>query len=52
MSTTYTASLKLGQPAVADRNWDQVLNANAALLDALAPIGGLCVTPLEVPMPA
>jgi hypothetical protein len=49
MSTTYTANLKLGQPAVADRNWDQALNANAALLDALAPIGGLCVTPLEVP---
>ena len=40
---------KLGKPAVADRYWDQALDANADLLDALAPVGGLCVTPLELP---
>ena len=49
MATSYAPNTKLGKPAVADRNWDQALNANADLLDALAPIGGLCVTPLEVP---
>ena len=50
MATSYSHSnTKLGKPAVADRNWDQALNANADLLDALAPIGGLCVTTLEVP---
>jgi hypothetical protein len=49
MATSYAPNTKLGKPAVADRNWDQALNANADRLDALAPIGGLCVTPLEVP---
>lgn len=49
MATSYAPNTKLGKPAVADRNWDQALNANADLLDTLAPIGGLCVTSLEVP---
>jgi hypothetical protein len=49
MATTYSINTKLGKPAVADRNWNVALNANADVLDALAPIGGLCVTTLEVP---
>jgi hypothetical protein len=49
MATSYTANTKLGKPAVADRNWNVPLNANIDLLDALAPIGGLCVTPAEIP---
>ena len=49
MATSYTVNTKLGKPAVADRNWNVPLDANADLLDALAPIGGLCVSPVEVP---
>jgi hypothetical protein len=49
MAASYTSNIKLAKPAVADRNWNLPLNANADLLDGLAPIGGLCVTPAEVP---
>ncbi|MDR3621602.1 MAG: hypothetical protein P4L85_19785 [Paludisphaera borealis] len=49
MSTLYTNNAKLGKPAVADRNWNLPLNANADALDALAPVGGLCVTTAEIP---
>lgn len=49
MSTTYTANAKLQKPAAADRNWDVPLNANADALDALAPVGGGCVTLHETP---
>jgi hypothetical protein len=49
MATSYTSNLKLGQPAVADRNWNVPLNANADLLDSLSPLGGLCVSTVEVP---
>ncbi len=49
MSTIYTHNAKLAKPAVADRNWNLPLNANADALDALAPIGGLCVTTAESP---
>jgi hypothetical protein len=49
MATSYTGNLKLGKPAVADRSWNLVLNANADQLDALAPVAGLCVSPLEMP---
>src|SRR4051812_25029482 len=49
MATSYTPNTKLRKPTVADRSWDVALNANSDLLDAIAPIGGLCVTPLEVP---
>jgi len=49
MSTTYTQKARLAKPAVADRNWNLPLNANADALDALAPIGGLCVTTAESP---
>jgi hypothetical protein len=49
MATSYTSNTKLGKPSIADRNWNLPLNANADLLDALAPIGGLCVSPVEVP---
>jgi hypothetical protein len=49
MATTYTNNAKLGKPSTADRNWNLPLNANADALDALAPVGGLCVTAAEVP---
>jgi hypothetical protein len=49
MATTFTSYTKLAKPAVADRNWNVPLNANADQLDGLAPLGGLCVTPAEVP---
>ena len=49
MSTTYTANIKLGQPALGDTGWSTPLNNNCATLDGLAPVGGLCVTVKEVP---
>lgn len=49
MSTIYTTNVKLGKPAAADRNWNLPLNSNADVLDALAPVGGLCVTTSEIP---
>lgn len=49
MATTYTNYVKLGKPGVADRHWNLPINANADALDALSPIGGLCVTPAEIP---
>jgi len=49
MSTIYTINAKLGKPSAADRNWNLPLNANADALDALSPVGGLCVTAAENP---
>jgi hypothetical protein len=49
MATSFTSNTKLALPAVADRNWNVPLNANTALLDSLAPVGGLCVSTAEVP---
>ena len=49
MSTTYTANVKLGQPALGDTGWSTPLNANATTLDGLTPVGGLAVTLHEVP---
>lgn len=49
MATTYTSRTKLAKPGPADREWNLPLNANAEALDALAPVGGLCVTSTEVP---
>lgn len=49
MATTYTQRTKLAKPGPADRDWNVPLNANADALDALAPIGGLCITTLESP---
>ena len=49
MSTTYTTNAKFGKPALNDRAWNTPLNANADALDALATVGGLCVTTAEVP---
>src|SRR5690349_14616299 len=49
MATMYTLRTKLAKPDVADRGWNVPLNANADQLDRLAPLGGLCVTPAEVP---
>jgi hypothetical protein len=49
MSTTYTPNVKLGQPALGDTGWSTPLNANCTTLDGLAPVGGLAVTPTELP---
>jgi hypothetical protein len=49
MATIYTANLKLGKPAIADRNWNLPLNSNADQLDAMAPIAGLFVSSTELP---
>lgn len=49
MATTYTNRVKLGKPGVADRHWNLPINANADALDALSPIGGLCVSLAEIP---
>lgn len=49
MSTTYTPALSLGKPAMGDTAWNVPLNATIDALDALAPIGGLAVTPTEIP---
>lgn len=49
MATTYTRRAKLAKPGPAEREWNVPLNANAEALDALAPIGGLCVSAVESP---
>lgn len=49
MATTYTTRAKFAKPGPADREWNVPLNANADAIDALAPVGGLCVTPAECP---
>src|SRR5579875_3642151 len=49
MSNTYTPNAKLAMPAIGDTGWAVPLNGNCALLDALAPVGGLAVTTKEVP---
>lgn len=49
MATTYTRRAKLAKPGPAEREWNVPLNANSDALDDLAPIGGLCATPVERP---
>ena len=49
MSNTYTANAKLAMPAIGDTGWAVPINGNAALIDALSPVGGLCVTAKEQP---
>jgi hypothetical protein len=49
MSTTYTPNIKLGMPALGDTGWSTPLNANCTTLDGVAPVGGLAVTPHELP---
>lgn len=49
MSTTYTANAKLAKPGVGDQGWGPVLTGDLDALDALAPLGGLAVSPKEVP---
>jgi hypothetical protein len=49
MSTSYTSSVKLGEPAVSDTGWGPVLNANWTTLDGLGPVGALAVTTHEQP---
>jgi hypothetical protein len=49
MSTSYTANLKLAKPGPGDRGWATLRDGNVDKLDALSPVGGLCVTANEVP---
>ena len=49
MATTYTQNTRLARPGPADRDWNIPLNANADAIDALAPLGGLCVATTEIP---
>lgn len=44
-----TANLKLAKPTVGDRNWHVPILADLDAIDALSPVGGLCVTANEVP---
>lgn len=44
-----TANAGLALPDLDTSRWDQVLNANFALLDGLAPVGWLAVAPAESP---
>jgi hypothetical protein len=47
MSSSYSSNVKLAKPASGDRTWNTPLNANADLLDALAPLGHFAVTTHE-----
>ena len=49
VATTYSANAQLQKPATSDRNWDVPINANVDVVDAMTAIGGLVVTPIEVP---
>lgn len=49
MSNTYTRNTKLAMPAIGDTGWAVPVNANCALIDSLAPVGGLAATTTEVP---
>jgi hypothetical protein len=49
MATTYTANCKLQKPANGDTGWDVPLLADLDALDGFSALGGLCVTPTEVP---
>ena len=49
MASTLTTNAFLLKPATADRFWDIPINANADLLDGVAAIGSLIVTPAEFP---
>ena len=49
MSNTYTPNTKLAMPALGDTGWAVPVNTNCAIIDSLSPVGGLAVTPKEVP---
>lgn len=49
MSTSYTPNAGLSKPAANDRGWDAPILATIDALDALAPLGGLCVGFAETP---
>jgi len=50
MATTYEPNTKLGKPAIGDVNWGSITwNGNADILEALAPIASLNVSPTEIP---
>jgi hypothetical protein len=44
MATTYTTDAALAIPAYKDRNYHTPINADLAAIDALNPVGDLCVT--------
>jgi hypothetical protein len=45
MSNSYSANVGLATPAYDDTGWNDTLDANRAVLDGLAAIGGLAVRP-------
>lgn len=49
MATTRTPNASLQKPGTTDRNWDVGLNANTDVLDAMATLVALLVTPKEFP---
>jgi hypothetical protein len=49
VATSFSQNALLQKPGPADRNWHLPLNANVDLLDGVAAIGQLVVTPTEVP---
>jgi hypothetical protein len=49
MSTTYSSNLGLGTPALHDKPFKPVLDANRAILDAQAALGALAVRMAEIP---
>jgi hypothetical protein len=49
MPTTYTPNCKIPEPQLDDPNWSVPIIASAAVIDALNPVGDLCVTMTEIP---
>lgn len=49
MATTYSSNLGIGTPALHDKTWKPVLDANRAILDAQAALGALAVQTVEHP---
>jgi hypothetical protein len=49
MANTYTPNVQLAMPAPGDRTWNVPVNANAQVLDALAPVSAFAVVTTEVP---
>jgi hypothetical protein len=49
MANSYTANVKLAEPASGDRSWNAALNGDLSTIDSLATVGALAVTTHEVP---
>jgi hypothetical protein len=47
--TTFSPDLKLGTPDLGDEGYADVLDANRAILESLAPLAALNVSPFEMP---